>query len=69
MVKYRTRDGDMLDAICQAHYGATVGVVEAVLAANAGLADQGPVYEAGVVIDLPELAQPSQMIETVRLWD
>lgn len=65
---YRTRDGDMLDWICSKHYGRTAGAVEAVLEANAGLADLGPVYVAGVLIELPDLAV-TQTETTVRLWD
>jgi phage tail protein X len=65
---YRTKDGDMLDAICQRHYGRTAGVVESVLEANPGLADLGPVLDAGVVIVLPELPAP-EPDEGVSLWD
>ncbi|WP_429885388.1 tail protein X [Geoalkalibacter halelectricus] len=68
MQRYRTRDGDMLDEICQRHYGRTAGTVEAVLEANRGLAALGPVYAAGVVIALPELPAKSSK-ETIRLWD
>lgn len=68
MQTYRTRDGDMLDWICWKHYGRTQGAVEAVLEVNTHLADLGPVYAAGVLIDLPELtAAPADT--TVRLWD
>ncbi|EES5579807.1 phage tail protein, partial [Escherichia coli] len=35
--------GDTLDAICVRYYGRTEGVVEAVLAANPGLAELGVV--------------------------
>ncbi|EDV8744068.1 phage tail protein, partial [Salmonella enterica subsp. enterica serovar Reading] len=33
--------GDTLDAICVRYYGRTEGVVEAVLAANPGMAELG----------------------------
>lgn len=52
---YTTIQGDTLDQICAAYYGYTSGTVEAVLAANDGLADLGPVYEAGVEITLPDV--------------
>lgn len=66
---YVTKDGDMLDAICAAYYGATSNqVVEQVLAANFGLADLGPVLARGVSITLPTIAAPAQT-EGVRLWD
>ncbi|WP_459901976.1 tail protein X [Desulfobaculum senezii] len=67
-MRYRTKDGDMVDAICQRHYGRTAGVVESVLEANPGLADFGPVLDAGVVIVLPELPAP-EPDEGVSLWD
>lgn len=65
---YRTKDGDMVDAICHRHYGRTAGVVEAVLEANHGLADEGPVLSAGVAILLPDLPDP-EPDEGVSLWD
>ena len=65
---YRTRDGDTLDWICWKHYGRQSGAVEAVLDANPGLADQGPVLAAGVPIALPDLA-PAAATAVVRLWD
>ncbi len=54
---YRTKDGDVLDAICYKYYGKQSPAVEYVLAwpANAHLADLGAVYESGVLIELPEL--------------
>lgn len=63
---YRTIDGDMLDAICKAELG-TEAHVPAVLDANPGLAAQGPVYQAGLLIVLPDLAAPATRA-TVRLW-
>ena len=72
MSTYRTREGDMLDWICLRHYGESSRFVEAVLAANPGLADLGPVYPAGVLIELPELAElPELQVQpsTLRLWD
>lgn len=55
----------MLDAICAAHYG-DADLAEMCLAANPGLAALGPVYAAGVDIDLPELVPQSTV--RVRLW-
>lgn len=66
--KYRTRDGDMLDAICFRHYGRSSGAVEAVLEANTGLADKGPVLAAGELIVLPDLPESFEQ-KTVKLWD
>lgn len=68
MLTYRTKDGDMLDWICSKHYGRTSGAVEAVLEANPGLADMGPIYEAGTLILLPELPA-AELSAAVKLWD
>lgn len=64
---YRTRDGDVLDAICFAHYSTEKAVVQ-VLAANNGLADVGAVYVAGINIILPDIVLPREEPE-VGLWD
>ncbi|CAI8810681.1 Phage tail protein [Pseudomonas donghuensis] len=63
----RTSDGDLLDTLCQHHYGHLTGTVEAVLNANQGLADEPQPYRAGVVIVLPDL--PTSTEALVRLWD
>ncbi|BBD08441.1 tail protein X [Desulfovibrio ferrophilus] len=68
MLRYRSKDGDMIDDICHRHYGRTDGTVEAVLKANQGLADLGPVLEAGVIINLPDLPDPEPEKGT-SLWD
>lgn len=68
MAQYRTRAGDVLDAICWAYYGQSPGYVEAVLDHNPRLAELGPVFEAGVEIELPDL--PNVHIQNaIRLWD
>jgi len=65
---YSAKEGDMLDAIVLDHYGALTGdKVEAVLAANPGLAALGPVLPIGTVVELPNLADAAQA-ETVSLW-
>ncbi len=68
MAQFKTRDGDTLDWICWKHYGKQSGAVEAVYEANPGLAKLGPVFSAGVVIELPELPEESKA-EVIRLWD
>ncbi len=69
MAQYRTRDGEMLDAICKAWYGESSRYTEAVLEANPDLADLGPMLPAGVVIDLPEFPELSVRTGLIRLWD
>lgn len=63
----RTSDGDVLDSLCYTHYGHLAGVVEAVLAANPGLADLPQPFAPGVMILLPDLAVQQQA--TVTLWE
>lgn len=66
---YTTKDGDTVDAIAWRHYQvAGARPVQAILAANAGLADRGPVLPAGVDIELPDLVAPG-VRQGVRLWD
>ncbi|RJF81138.1 phage tail protein [Azospirillum cavernae] len=65
--RYVTRDGDTVDWIAWKHYGAVGGAMEAVLQANDGLADAGPLLPAGRTILLPDL--PSPTVQTlVRIW-
>lgn len=64
---YVTREGDVLDDICRRVYGEQKpGQVEAVLAANPGLADRGVLLPSGVLIILPALEAQGEA--TVRLW-
>ncbi len=65
---YVSSEGDMLDQVIAAHYGDTNGgKVDAVLAANPGLAGLGVVLEPGVRILLPDLSE-AQPAETEQLW-
>jgi phage tail protein X len=68
---YITRDGDVLDMIVYQQYGTTEnGIVETVLAANVGLASNGPVLPAGISITLPDAATLQPTTTTgVSLWD
>ena len=68
MTQYRTKQGDVLDAICYQFYGRESAAVD-VLKANPGLADAGPVFAAGITINLPALATPVTPSKAVRLWD
>ena len=64
---YTAIEGDVLDAICWRQYGRQAGAVEAVLAANPGLADLGPVLPLGTVIELPVIDE-APASGYVRLW-
>lgn len=66
-MKYRTKPGDMLDAICHDYYGPRTGAVELVLNANPGLARLGPIMPENTVIELPPL--PTRQEKTVVLWE
>ena len=69
MTEYVTIDGDMVDQIAWAKFGATSGAVEAIYAANEGLADLGPVLSAGVTILLPDLSATQKTASRVKLWE
>ncbi|MNF17803.1 Phage Tail Protein X [compost metagenome] len=63
----RTADGDVLDTLCHHYYGHLNRCVEAVLAANQGLADEPQPFRAGVLITLPELEVETDSV--ISLWD
>ncbi|MGR6474437.1 tail protein X [Pseudomonas juntendi] len=65
----RTQQNDTVDALCWRHYGRTAGVVEAVLDANPGLADSGPVLPAGMLVTLPEIQTSAPERQMVNLWE
>ncbi len=67
-MKYRTKDGDVLDLICHKHYGRASWSIEAVYAANPGLAQKGAVLPAGLEIILPEAEDTRPASPTIRLW-
>lgn len=66
MTTYVTIDGEVLDAICKRELGSEAHV-PAVLEANPHLADLGPVYDAGVRINLPVVTEPVSK-GAIRLW-
>lgn len=70
-MQVRAIQGDTVDALCHRHYGRTVGVVEAVLAANPGLADLGPILPNGTAVELPDIdpAEQPQTTNIIKLWD
>ncbi len=68
MTQYRTKSGDMLDAICYKFYGRESASID-VLKANPGLAEKGAVYAAGIIINLPILPTTTNNTHPVRLWD
>lgn len=69
MASVIANQGDTVDAICWRYYGRTAGVTEAVLAANPGLADLGPVIPHGTAVTLPDAAPQAEQRQVVNLWD
>ncbi len=67
---YTTRQNDMVDAIAAWAYGTEHGgTTEAILNANDGLADYGPLLPENLIITLPDIAPPTPaVIPSVSLW-
>ena len=65
----RTIRNDTVDALCWRFYGRTAGVTEAVLEANPGLADHGPVLPQGLVVNMPEAQTTAPQRQMVQLWN
>ncbi|MGI4815404.1 MAG: tail protein X [Janthinobacterium lividum] len=63
------QQGDTVDALCWRHYGRTDGTVEAVLEANAGLADLGVILPLGTPVFLPDLASVNTAAPLLQLFD
>lgn len=68
-LEYVVKDRETVDLIVWRHYGRQDnGIVEQVLAANAGVSDIGPELPAGLRLTLPDIQEPAQAT-SVRLWD
>lgn len=62
---------ETLDALCWRALGSSVPV-EAVYAANPGLAALGPILPTGTAVLIPDAATaatPAPLRETIQLWD
>lgn len=68
-MEVKTLQGDTVDLLCWRHYGRTDGTVEAVLEANAGLADMGLVLPMGTVVYLPAIDAVESTAPLVQLFD
>lgn len=68
-VAVRTNQNDTVDALCWRFYGRTAGITEAVLEANPGLADYGPILPQGLVVNMPEAQASAPQRQMVQLWD
>lgn len=69
MATIRALQGDMVDAICRRVYGDESGFVEAVLDANPGLAEIGPILPEGTQVVLPDAKPEPTQEPLVTLWD
>jgi len=65
MVKYTTKEGDVLDWICWKHYG-TTAVLETVLKANPTLTEYK--LSAGTTVNLPIIDSIKNTRNEVQLW-
>ncbi len=63
-----TVEGERLDQIAWTVYGRQLGVVEALLVANPGLARFDIRLPAGLAIELPELDLTTNTAQQVSLW-
>lgn len=68
VTQVRTQQGETVDALCWRHYGRTLGMTEAVLQANPGLARHGLILPQGLLVTMPALSAPPPKT-TVTLWD
>ncbi|MGE8482830.1 MAG: tail protein X [Pseudomonas sp.] len=68
-VTLRAQQNDTVDALCWRHYGRTAGVTEAVLDANPGLADHGPMLPHGLAVQMPDAQTTAPQRQMVNLWD
>lgn len=64
---YRTKQGDVLDALCFKYYG-DESHFDAVLDANAGLENYPDILPMGVTITFPVQAKAPATVSEVRLW-
>lgn len=69
MERIRAQQNDTVDAICWRYYGRTAGVTEAVLEANPGLADLGPILPMGQPVTLPDTPRQAEQKNAINLWD
>jgi phage tail protein X len=65
----RALQGDTVDSLCWRHYGRTDGTVEAVLEANAGLADLGAILPVGTPVHLLALGTVTNTKPLLQLFD
>ena len=68
-MKYRTVQGDVLDAICTTYYGLDQFDLAKIYNANIDLASFGAVLPSGLLIELPDEARTEPVPQLIRLVD
>lgn len=69
-IKYRAKEGDVLDAIAHQHYGyVNSDVLNAVIEANKDSLLDGDRLQAGQIVVLPKMPETKEASRTIRLWD
>ena len=68
-VTIRANQNETVDALCWRYYGRTAGVTEAVLQANPGLADHGPILPHGLPVNVAAAQTSAPQRQMVNLWD
>ncbi len=63
----RSREGDTVDQIAARCYDGDTTMTVAILEANPGLADLGPIVPRGTLVSLP--AKKAASAEITNLWD
>ena len=63
----RSREGDTVDQIAARCYDGDTAMTVAILEANPGLADLGPILPRGTLVSLP--AKLAATAEITNLWD
>lgn len=65
----RARQAETLDELVWRTIGGAAAAVEAVLAANRGLAGLGPALPEGTAVLIPDTNPAPEPLDLVQLWD
>ncbi|MDN7497079.1 tail protein X [Burkholderia gladioli] len=68
-MKVTALQDESLDALCWRYYGSTSGTVEAVMAANPGIAALGVALLAGTVVEMPAPVAIDQVRPLLQLFN
>ncbi|MEK6316531.1 tail protein X [Burkholderia gladioli] len=68
-MKVTALQDESLDALCWRYYGSTSGTVEAVMAANPGIAALGVALPSGTVVEMPAPVAIDQVRPLLQLFN